>query len=191
MVSASNTHPARLVESMGRQIQNVFHVLTKPNHPLRGDALRLRAEMSSAWRSQATRQQWFAWPTTNAPRGLHHLGQVDWPPIGMLRFLGYRVGETDPVCFEMRKQILEFAFECHLPPLNDATYHQAWGKPSTSPRLQKIADSLASFARNSKRRRTCSYAAAIDDWESDLNFLFDRYYRGYFHFWWPGTDVTH
>jgi hypothetical protein len=109
----------------------------------------------------------------------------------MLSFLGYRVGELQPTSQEIRLQILEYAFECHLPPLIDSTYHRQWNGPFTASRLKKIADSLATFARNAKRRDTHSWAKAIDDWETDLAFLFQRYYCGYFHFWWPTTEVVH
>ena len=109
----------------------------------------------------------------------------------MLSFLGYRVGELQPTSPEIRLQILEYAFECYLPPLIDFTYHREWSEPLTAPRLKKIADSLASFARNAKRRNMHSWTRAIDDWETDLEFLFQKYYRDYFHFWWPTTGVFH
>jgi hypothetical protein len=179
------------VQVSGQRLQNVFRVLANPNHRLRNDALKLREDISSNWRTRAAEQQWFAWPSTNAPPGVRRLSQVNWRPIGMLSFLGYRVGELQPTLQDVRLQILEYAFECHLPPLIDSTYHREWSEPLTAHRLKKIADSLASFARNAKRRNMHSWTRAIDDWETDLEFLFEKYYDGYFHFWWPATGVLH
>jgi hypothetical protein len=41
---------------------------------------------------------------------------------------------------------------------------------------------LAAFIRNAKRHDAVSYATAIDDWESDLAFLHEKYYIHYFNF---------
>ena len=52
-----------------------------------------------------------------------------------------------------------------------------------------MANTLAALTRNAKRRDTMSYAKAIDDWESDLALLRDKYYLDFFHFGWPATRV--
>jgi hypothetical protein len=105
----------------------------------------------------------------------------------MLSFLGYHVGETQPTPRNKRQRILEYVFECHLPPLIDCAYHSEWGNPSAPQRLRKLANSLASFTRNAKRKDEDMFARAIDDWEEDLAFLHDRYYVRAFHFAWPDT----
>ena len=66
--------------------------------------------------------------------------------------------------------------------------NESGGAPGTAERLEKLADTLASFARNAKRRATRSYAKAIDDWEGDLALLHEEYYGNMFHFWWASTD---
>jgi hypothetical protein len=66
-----------------------------------------------------------------------------------------------------------------------------WGELQTAQRLRKLADTLAAFTRNAKRQAAVSYAAAIDDWEADLIFLYDRYYVNLFRFEWPATDYLH
>jgi hypothetical protein len=106
---------------------------------------------------------------------------------GMLGFLGYHVGETQPTAPDIRRCILDFVFDSHLPPLNGRAYHAQWGKPSTAQRLHKLANALAAFARNARRQDRAEMACAIRDWEEDLSFLHRRYYVNVFHFEWPDT----
>lgn len=44
-------------------------------------------------------------------------------------------------------------------------------------RLQKMANCIATFARNAKRRRYASMELAIAEWEEDLAYLKDKCYR--------------
>jgi len=192
-ITGYSTKPSLNFEGdrLQRQLQNVFRVLTKPDHELREKALKLRQDVSSAWGIKAAEDKWFAWPTTIAPRGVRRLKAVDWRPNGMLSFLGYHVGETQPTPRDIRWCILEYSFECHLPPLNDRTYYLEWGKPQTSKRLYKLANTLAALTRNAKRRDAVSFASAIDDWERDLGLLREKYYPDLFHFGWPATEHLH
>jgi hypothetical protein len=173
------------------RLSNVFRVLSKPEHALRGDAVRLRQEISSSWSRKADHGDWFAWPKTIALPGTVRLTSVDWRPYGMLSYLGYHVGETRPTAPGIRQCILEYVFECHLPPLDGPSYYSEWGRPLTAHRLKKLANTLAALTRNTKRKNSMSYAKAIDDWEGDLEFLHDKYYRAFFHFGWPVTTSLH
>jgi hypothetical protein len=176
-------------DQLVRRLHNVFRVLAIPDHKLRREAIKLRQTVSSAWRDQAARGQWFPWPTTTAPRGTGRLDAIGWREHGMLAYLGYHVGQTQPTPPGIRRGILEYVFECHLPPLNDRSYYIEWGAPLTPERLKKTADTLASLTRNAKRRDEFSLAAAIDDWEEDLLYLHERYYVHFFNFGWPGTEL--
>ena len=109
----------------------------------------------------------------------------------MLSFLGYHVGETQPTPRDIRWCILEYAFEYHLPPLNDLDYFLKWGSPRTPQRLYRLANTLAAFTRNAKRREGMSFTSAIEDWESDLVLLREKYYLNFFRFGWPATDPLH
>ena len=177
------------IQSDQIRLQNALRVLCTPEHKLREKAIELRQEISSKWGNCATQNQWFPWPTTIAPPGIRRLNGVEWRPHGMLSFLGYHVGETNPAPPNMRWRILEYAFECHLPPLDGPTYYLEWGMPLTAQRLKKMANTLAALTRNAKRRDAMSYTRAIDDWESDLVLLRDKYYLDFFHFGWPATYV--
>lgn len=174
-----------------RRLQNVFCVLAKPGHKLQQQAIKLRQEVSFAWRDQATEGKWFPWPTTDATRGARELKGVHWWQRGMLGFLGYHVGEAQPTPRDIRQRILEYAFECHLPPLNGSDYYLQWSDPQTAQRLEKLSNTLASFTRNAKRRTDISYTTAIDGWEGDLAYLHERYYVNFFHFEWPTSDYLH
>ena len=172
------------------RLQNVFRKLAVRNHPLRDQALRLREEISRGWSRLAERNEWFAWSTTSVSRGQANgkLGKLDWRPQGMLSFLGYHVGETLSLHPSIREAILEYAFEHHLPPIGDATYIEEWGEPRSARRLQKLANTLAALTRNAKRRDVVALSKAIDEWEQDLMFLYERYYLDLFRFGWPATE---
>jgi hypothetical protein len=176
------------LRSQLRQLQNAFHILAAPGHKLREQAAMLREKVSFAWGIEVAQSKWFPWPTTIAPPGARRLKGDRWWPHGMLGFLGYHVGETQPTAPDIRQSILEYAFEYHLPPLNDFEYYSGWGEPRTAQRLKKLADTLAALARNAKRRDAVSYAKAIGDWGDDLDLLRSRYYVKLFHFGWPTTD---
>ena len=99
----------------------------------------------------------------------------------MLSLLGYHVGETLTLHPSIRESILQYAFEHHLPPVGDVAYFDEWGEPRGARRLQKLANTLASLARNAKRRDPLTLSRAISEWEQDLMFLYEQYYVHLFH----------
>jgi hypothetical protein len=173
------------------RLQNVFRILAKPDHPLKPQAHGLQQEISVKWCDQAANGKWFPWPTTVARKGTGRLTVLGWRQQGMLSLLGYHVGETEPTPRNVRQCILEYAFECYLPPLQDIAYYAEWGPPVTPRRLEKLANTLAALVRNAKRRHQIAYRVAIDDWEHDLWFLHQRYYVDLFNFGWPATNLWH
>jgi hypothetical protein len=127
----------------------------------------------------------FAWPFTDAPNGDGSL-HAQWPEVGLLRFVGYTVGENGVSRFQRRK-ILDAVFQSELPNINSPEYMQEWGLAGTSTRLQKTAVTIAAFVRNAKRRIN-NMSEAIFEWESDLDYLYQQYYLGRFDFHWPHSD---
>jgi hypothetical protein len=184
-----NTASPSLGHDVAR-LQNVFKKLTVQNHPLRDQALRVRDEISLSWLRLAEKNEWFAWPSTSVSRGRSNgkFSRLDWRPQGMLSLLGYHVGETLSLHPSIRESILEYAFEHHLPPIGDAIYFGEWSEPRSARRLQKLANTLASLTRNAKRRDPVALSRAIDEWEQDLMFLYERYYLGLGWFGWPVTE---
>jgi hypothetical protein len=128
-----------------------------------------------------------AWPTTEPAGGSGEL-EAEWPETGMLSSLGYRVGASGLQRPE-RQEILDCAYQGKLPRVNSPVYVEAWGRPRTAVRLQKLAESLAAFTRNAKRRRAADTWETIEDWEMDLGYLKRKYYVGRYDFGWPATGA--
>lgn len=130
---------------------------------------------------------YFPWPTTEAPGGS---GTVDETVFqheqGLLGFMGYRVGVSG-LGAPQRQGLLDFVYSSDLPLVNSREYMDQWGRPRSTERLKKIAVSIATFARNSKRCATYRHAVAISEWEADLDYLRLTYYVGRYDFPWPIT----
>lgn len=131
----------------------------------------------------------FAWPSTDAPGGDGSVNSALWMSEGVLGFLEYRAGKTADLSSSMRQGILKRVFEGTIPPAFPKIYLDQWGDPGTAARLRKIAESIAAFARNAKRRSDSRLDQAIIDWEADLEFLYYDFYVGKFGFGWPSTSL--
>lgn len=129
---------------------------------------------------------YFRWPHTNSYPG-RGLFDPEWiHEKGVLSEMGYHVGRNGLSETE-RRRILDDAYNFDVPFVDMETLVE-WNSPKTPFRLRKMANSLASFAKNAKRRRDADrLAQAIADWENDLAYLKIRYYdRQYDHeFPWP------
>jgi len=157
-----------------------------------GPFVTFRDALASEWARRASEAaeapDHFAWPSTNAKGGNGMLNSGDWNQIGILSWLGYRVGATQGEPEGVRRQILDLCFDEVLPPINGLDYMISWGPPGTPTRLKKLASEIASFTRNGKRKRSANLSVAIADWETDLDYLYRQYYIGKFRFAWPKTD---
>jgi hypothetical protein len=117
-----------------------------------------------------------------------------WPPItaepadGMLKLCGYKVG-LNGLPENQRRQILDNVFLHFLPSIDDVSYLGEWGQPGTAKRLRKLAESIAAFTRNAKRRNSGNFNKAIQNWEADLAYLKRTYYEEQFNFHWPRTAL--
>jgi hypothetical protein len=132
--------------------------------------------------------QVFKWPSTEAePSGSDTPTLIDAPASGLLGYLGYRVGIAGLNC-EERTDLLDTIYSHALPPVNSVDYMKEWGEPNTGPRLQKMAESIAAFVRNAKRRQKPP-EQAISDWEEDLEYLRKKYYVARYNFFWPNTRL--
>ena len=98
--------------------------------------------------------------------------------------MGYAVGQLGAYRTR-RRQVLDYVFNEKIPKVQCYDYMAEWGDPSSAKRLQKLANSLATFARNAKRRRTSDMEHAIAEWEEDLAYLKNTYFDGFFSFDWP------
>ena len=98
--------------------------------------------------------------------------------------MGYAVGQLGAYRTR-RRQVLDYVFNEKVPKVQSYEYMAGWGEPGSAKRLQKLANSLATFARNARRRRTSDMEHAIAEWEEDLAYLKNTYFEGLFSFDWP------
>lgn len=186
--------PRATFHEMLKTWRNAIRVLTQsgetnPHHPAMTVIAAIEKEWDRRGGGKVDPTEYFQWPTTTANGGSHDLSLAGVLPEGMLQYLEYRVGRTNGEATPTRQAILGRVFEGVLPPVFPADYMASWGRPATVQRLQKMAESLAAFTRNAKRRNDERMDDAIKHWEADLLFLHDRYYVGKFRFGWPDTSV--
>ncbi len=150
------------------------------------DARLLIDAVNREWRRRQEDEAFFEWPTTDAQPGLGPFS-IDPPEKGMLSCLGYKVGKNGKTR-GVRRHILLEVFGGELPPVNSRSYVEEWCRPNSAGRLQKLAEAIAAFARNAKRRNDNSMRHAIRHWEYDLNFLYQELYVNRFQFAWPSVE---
>lgn len=132
----------------------------------------------------------FSWPPTTAEPaiGQQNLPRDIFKPEGMLKLYGYKVG-LNGLPENQRRQILDDVFLHSLPSIDDVSYLGEWGQPGTAKRLRKLAESIAAFTRNAKRRNSGNFNKAIQNWEADLAYSKRTYYEEQFNFHWPRTAL--
>lgn len=169
--------------------RNAITALKDPKRKhLRKGASEVLAALDIEWKRRGAGperpEDWFKWPDSAASLGDRSLAG-DWLDVGVLKYLGYQVGTSSDLSSPLREAILRRVFSGEIPPAFPHRYLAEWGAPASAARLRKIAESIASFTRNAKRRRDDRLGLAISDWEHDLMFLHDEYYVGRFRFAWP------
>lgn len=132
----------------------------------------------------------FPWPGTDVPTGDGKVDPEEWPGVGLLGKMGYKVGKSGKAKYT-RRGILHRAFRADADDwLRIEEQADEWGKPQSEERLEKIANSLAAFARNAKRRDDPSLETAISHWGEDLQHLKKRFYKPRYDFDWPELGFT-
>jgi hypothetical protein len=129
----------------------------------------------------------FHWPTSTVIGGGGSELQAEWLAKGYLKSLGYTVGQKGLTDSE-RREILASAYSATVPNIFPEEYRETWGRPRSSLRLQKMAESIATFCRNAQRRPH-AMQLAISQWEKDLDWLHDAYYEDRYIFEWPSTTI--
>jgi hypothetical protein len=84
-----------------------------------------------------------------------------------------------------RQRFLRHFFTRPLPRAVGLLFGDAYGEPGSSQRLRKMAEVMAANCKNFKRNDRSRYAAAIHDYESDLEYLRLSFYAGLFL--WPSV----
>lgn len=130
--------------------------------------------------------QAFKWPSTaiiGDSAAALRIAHFDYDE-GLLKFMGYAVGQNGAYC-NRRQQVLDYVFNETVPKVQSYEYMAEWGEPKSVDRLKKLANSLATFARNARRRRSSDMDHAIAEWEEDLRYLKETYYDRKYQFDWP------
>ena len=171
--------------------RNALRLLDDSNKAKRRDARKLLEAIKAEWirRSEEpiSAEEAFSFPTTDAAVGFGTLDASGWQSEGEISYMGYRVGNTAGEPTHIRKNNLDQIFTGPIPPAFPTTHLAEWGEPETLLRLKKLAETIASLTRNAKRDTTNKKDAAIRDWESDLDYIYNRYYSGKYYFIWPLT----
>lgn len=164
---------------------------SKGNHHLSRAARKtiddINREFLRRFEGEIDKEGYFVWPNTKVYAShLRLKNKVEWQDEGILRLYGYRVGKTHGEPANVRRKILDEVFKANIPPVLAFAYIRKWGTPKSAPRLEKMANTLASLARNEKRKGI-PYAVAYGQREEDLRYLYKKYYLGKFGFGWPDT----
>jgi hypothetical protein len=152
-------------------------------------ASRLAERVSETYRRLLQKQASVVRPSPTAC-----FGQTDpWadsPDIGFLKKMGYAVGRSGATVLK-RRRILDEVYLRRVPTSFAESYRSEWGMPETGKRLQKMAEAIATFARNARQKNQRVHMdEAITDYESDLAYLKATYYDGHWAFAWPTTLVS-
>jgi len=172
-------------EANSRHAASLIALFNELAYRGRKKARELRADSLSRLANLAKEGEYFTWPDTAAVPGEGAIdGVTDWPSRGILRFLGYSTGVSAPSASE-RRAILDDAFLKPLPNVNSAEYMKSFGSPGSAVRLKRLAQSIASFTKNAKKKSQPSLGTAIEQWEGDLEYLRTKFYVGRYDFPWP------
>lgn len=136
----------------------------------------------------------FDWPSTIVRPSDGSLSKkVFTTDNGVLSYFGYHVGKhakLKGMDANERQMVLQWVYDADLLEYAvDNEYIRSWGNSRSSKRLQKMAFSIAAFCRNARRRTSADLRLAIQNWESDLQYLHDNYYRSKFVFDWPSGKI--
>ncbi len=120
------------------------------------------------------------WPTTliypidSNGRALNSIPELrEISPLGMV---GYKVGHTDGLSQNNRRDVLTNFFENKLHPKLHEIFPDELGEPCSMERLLKMANIIAVICKLNKRKENPSLDYAIECWEKDLAFLKERFF---------------
>lgn len=101
------------------------------------------------------------------------------PTVGMLGFLGYKVGQEGE-SKKRRHFILQFVINEQLPFVQSPMYVREWGDPKTKKRYLKTANVIKSFISKYTNFKQPGFEKALIEWEEDLEYL-RKLYRDQFN----------
>lgn len=125
----------------------------------------------------------FDWPFFNEGGGggdPHEFQSAEKSPLNVM---GYKVGMYG-LREKSRRKILSDAYLGEIPWVESDAYMRQWGRAQTRMRLRRMVEHIAMLIRKASGKYNMD--AAISDWESDLDWLYDEFYGpGGMDFTWP------
>ena len=94
--------------------------------------------------------------------------KADTPNIGVLKTIGYRVG-NDGLPEHKRRILIDYVLSEILPPVGSPAYMAEWGEPETAERYRKAHLVIRVLASSAKTLGNQDKAAA--EWEADLEYM--------------------
>ena len=94
--------------------------------------------------------------------------QTGYPDEGLMRTMGYRVGDTQGIKAEYRKLIMSEILEGPIPFVNSPAYMREWGSDGSLTRFNKMQRFLNSEINSPLQRNNYR---AISEWKDDLAWL--------------------
>jgi hypothetical protein len=125
----------------------------------------------------------WAWPPNlnydAIPNPNANPNSTDWKQESVLKIHGYTVGKSrDAWHKDKRRRLLDDVMRKQLPSYVTDLFGDEYGEPMTAKRLQKLAWLLYHNAQRFLQQRNSErYAVAIEDYEEDLEFLFQTFYE--------------
>ncbi|MCR9201809.1 MAG: hypothetical protein NXI04_24450 [Planctomycetaceae bacterium] len=140
-------------------------------------------------------EMWPEWYSADASDAQTLNGsRIDRLETGLLKAAGYSVGESGKP-YVARRRALKFVYDADLPNVSfshrfSEQYLRSWGPPASSSRLRKIANSIAMFCSEAKRKLPQNRPLkAIAHWDSDLLWLKNELYDSDMPFAWPNSAI--
>lgn len=93
------------------------------------------------------------------------LGRVK---IGVMRFFGYHVGETNGKKENFRRQVIIRVITGDIPSFANKEYIAWWGKKCSARRVQAVKDFLIDKISSPQHK---NHERAIKEWKEDLEWL--------------------
>lgn len=127
----------------------------------------------------------FTWPIVTQGWSDIHVDAEEWHNRSPLTAMGYHVGMRSHLTTKDRRSLLENIYRGRLIfPADFSPFEQReWGCPGSKNRLEKIATHIA--RQIALRDSRPNFEVAVDEWQSDLDWMKDEFYQSSYRFWWP------
>ena len=96
------------------------------------------------------------------------------PDIGMLKSLGYSVGESG-VRTQKRRIILDTVITENLPIIGSPAYTLEWGEKNSRKRYKKLHRTIQAFISGAVTQNRSNMEKAVIEWKEDLEYVENKF----------------